>query len=168
MGSVRIRSVIKEDLPTVYQFIKELAEFEKCEDQVEATIPNLEVAFGFIDEVTPVAYGVFIEENDQPAGMAIYFLNFSTWTSRVGIYLEDLYVRPQFRGKGYGSYLLSYLARESLRIGGRRLDWVVLDWNQKAIEVYEKAGAQKVGGWSMMRVTGENLKALADKLPGNF
>ncbi|EPY53419.1 N-acetyltransferase Ats1 [Schizosaccharomyces cryophilus OY26] len=166
-NSVRIRSITKKDVSVVFQFIIELADFEDARDQVEATEESLLHAFGFTNS-KPTAYCLFVEENENPVGMAIYFLNFSTWTGRVGIYLEDLYIQPAHRGKGYGSFLLSYLARESLQIGGKRLDWIVLDWNQKAIDVYEKAGAKKIDGWSMMRVTGDNLKSLADKLPDNL
>ncbi|EPX71279.1 uncharacterized protein SOCG_01498 [Schizosaccharomyces octosporus yFS286] len=167
-NSVRVRPITNKDISTVIQFIIELADFEEARDQVEATEESLLNVFGFNENSNPTAYCLFVEENEKPVGMAIYFLNFSTWTGRVGIYLEDLYIQPTHRGKGYGSFLLSYLARESLRIGGKRLDWVVLDWNQKAIDVYEKAGAKKIVGWSMMRVTGEKLKHLADKLPDNF
>ena len=94
--------------------------------------------------------------------MALYFTNYSTWRGAPGIYLEDLFVRPEYRGRGYGKELLRQLARETTKIGGRRLEWSVLKWNEPSLKFYEKLGAKRMDGWVTMRVDGEALDKLSE------
>ncbi|EEB08154.1 N-acetyltransferase Ats1 [Schizosaccharomyces japonicus yFS275] len=160
-----VRRLKREDCPVVLQFIKELAEYQKEPQQVEATVEKLEKAFGFVEGTPAVPRGVLVEENGEPVGMAIYFPNFSTWTGCLGVYLEDLYVRPSVRGKGYGKLLLSFLARETVLLGGKRLDWSVLNWNKNAIEVYKRVGAKALHDWIHMRLSDDELESMAKAFP---
>ncbi|ORY85646.1 acyl-CoA N-acyltransferase [Protomyces lactucae-debilis] len=163
--SFSIRKAREEDVPQMLQFIKDLAEFEKAPEAVFATHEKLSSTLGFTG--TAYAHAVIAEtksESDEAAvvvGMAIYFFNYSTWHAAPGIYLEDLYVDQQYRGKGYGTRLLQHLAKLSLDMGGKRLEWSVLKWNEKAIKVYEAVGAEMMTEWSVMRVDGERLDKLA-------
>ena len=154
--------------------IRELAIYEKALDSVEATEASLLATLTFPSNpnsgyaktllvITPPSTQP--ESEGSVAGMALYFHNYSTWTSAPGIYLEDLFVRPAFRGKGYGTALLSQLAKEVLKIKGRRLDWSVLKWNTPSIKFYEgeQVGANAMSEWMGMRVEGEGLQKLAEK-----
>ncbi|BFZ60620.1 Peroxygenase 1 [Saitoella coloradoensis] len=156
-----LRKASVEDVPQILSYITDLAIFEEAEHEVEATVESLTRTLGFSGEKA-YAHVIMADYESAPAGMALYFSNYSTWKAAPGIYLEDLYVKPEFRSKGIGRALISYLARETRRIGGARLEWSVLDWNEKAIRVYEGVGAKKQDGWSVMRVAGEALTKLGD------
>ncbi len=156
---VEIKFATKLDVSEILFFIKDLALYEKLEHEVktdEATlIKNL---FG----PNPFAEVLFLEENKVKAGIAIFFHNFSTFLGRPGIHLEDLFVKPKFRGKGYGKLLLAHLAKISLERDCGRLEWSVLDWNKLALDFYRSIGAKPMDGWTAQRVTGEALKDLAN------
>ncbi len=156
--SVNIRHATLEDIKDILAFINELAIYEKLQHEVVATEEILKQnLFG----TNPYAEVIFLEENQNQAGIAIFFHNFSTFLGQPGIYLEDLFVRPNYRGKGYGKKLLSYLANLAVERGCGRLEWSVLNWNQSAIEFYKSVGAVAMDEWTVQRLTGENLKKLA-------
>ncbi len=158
MGEGRIRAASEGDVPLILSFIKELAEYERLSHEVVANEEDLrEHLFG----KHPVAEVLIAEGGGRPAGFALFFHSFSTFLGRPGIYLEDLYVRPEFRGKGIGRALLVHLARLAKERGCGRLEWSVLDWNEPAIGFYRGIGASPVGGWTVYRVTGEALEGLA-------
>jgi len=158
------------DVPAILGMIKDLAIYEKELDKVEATEESLLSSLSFAPSVSspngdPVsasrpARTLLIHDGTNPSstvvGMALYFYNYSTWTSRPGIYLEDLYVKPETRGKGHGTMLLSALAKEVLEMGGARLEWSVLKWNTPSIKFYESIGAKGKEEWMGMR--GERKK----------
>lgn len=156
-----IRPATVEDTSLILDFIKELAEYEKLLHEVvtdEATLKNS--LFG----ETPYAKVVIGEYQGKPVSFALYFHNFSTFLGRPGIYLEDLYVQPQMRGKGLGKILLGYLASLAIELNCGRLEWWVLDWNKPAIEFYKSLGAQPMDEWTVNRVTGDALDKLAKQL----
>ncbi len=160
MGEVSVRAASEGDVPQILAFINELAEYERLSHEVVATEEALrEHLFGD----RPVAEVMIAEEGGDPAGFALFFHSFSTFLGRPGIYLEDLYVRPQFRGKGMGRALLVHLARLAAERGCGRLEWSVLDWNEPAIGFYRGIGASPVGGWTVYRVSGEALEGLAGR-----
>jgi len=140
--------------------VRELAEYEKALDQANMTPQQLNIAlFG----EHPVVFAhVAEDEQGAIAGFALWFLNFSTWTGVPGIYLEDLYVRPAARGTGYGKALLAQLARICVERGYARLEWSVLDWNEPAIAVYRSQGAVPMDEWTVNRLTGDALAAMAE------
>lgn len=152
-----IEATIK-DVPLILSLIKELAEYEKLLHEVNATedilIKNL---FG----PHPRAEAVILYSDDKPAGFALYFYNFSTFLGKPGIYLEDLYVRPEFRGKGFGKVLLKHMAKIAKQRDCGRVEWSVLDWNKTAIDFYKSLGAITMEGWSVNRVAGDALINLA-------
>lgn len=152
----------KSDVPEILEFIKELAIFEKLEHEVEATEEKLQLSlFG----PTKYAEVIFLEKGPERVGFAIFFHNYSTFLGKPGIYLEDLYIRPQLRGKGYGKKLLSFLANLAIERGCGRLEWSVLNWNKSAIDFYISLGAQPMSEWTVHRVTGAALKSLAEISP---
>jgi GNAT superfamily N-acetyltransferase len=154
---LEIRAAVEEDAPLILQLIKELAEYEKLSHEVVATEDTLRKSlFG----ERRFAEAVIGEVESEPAGFALFFHNFSTFLGRPGIYLEDLYVRPEFRGSGLGRALLVYLARLALERGCGRLEWSVLDWNEPAIGLYKSVGAAPVDGWTGYRVAGKALEEL--------
>lgn len=156
-----IRTATVEDTSLILDFIKELAKYEKLLHEVvtdEATLKNS--LFG----ETPYAKVVIGEYQGKPVSFALYFHNFSTFLGRPGIYLEDLYVQPQMRGKGLGKILLGYLASLAIELNCGRLEWWVLDWNKPAIEFYKSLGAQPMDEWTVNRVTGRALDKLAKQL----
>ncbi|MBZ5564140.1 MAG: GNAT family N-acetyltransferase [Acidobacteriia bacterium] len=155
---ISIRNATAGDVPLTVQFIRELAEYEKLADQVIATPDDL-LRDGFSDR--PYYRVVIGEWEGQPAGFALYFFNYSTFRGRPGLYLEDIFVRPAYRGKGIGKALLLHLARIAVAEGCGRFEWQVLDWNTAAINFYESLGAQVMKEWLTMRVTGEALAKLA-------
>lgn len=155
---MRLAMAREEDIGLVFSFIRKLAEFEKLAHAVTATEEGLRQAlFG----ARPVAEVVLAYEGEEPAGFALFFPNFSTFRGRAGLYLEDLFVEPEHRGKGIGKALLVYLAKLAVERGYGRMQWVVLDWNTPAIEFYRKLGAQAMDEWKAMLVTGEALERLA-------
>ena len=156
---ISIRAAVRADAPLVLAFIRELAVYEHLEHQVVATVEDIEAAlFG----ERPYAEVVFACLEGVPLGFALFFHNFSTFLGKPGIYLEDLFVRPQARGLGLGRRLLAWLARTTLERGGARLDWAVLDWNEPSIAVYERLGARFLSEWRIMRLSGDSLAALAN------
>lgn len=155
-----IRAAGPHDVATILRFVRELAEFEREPDAVEATEDTLsEALFG----ASPAAEAVIAEEAGAPVGFALFFHNFSTWTGKRGIYLEDLYVTPNARGQGVGGALLRHLAGLALDRGCARFEWSVLDWNKPAIDFYRAMGAQPMDEWAVQRVTGDALARLAGR-----
>jgi diamine N-acetyltransferase len=153
-----IREARPGDAALVLRFVRELADYERASDLVAATEAMLDEAlFGS----NPRIFCDIAEWNGEPAGMALWFYNFSTWRGRHGIYLEDFYVTPASRGRGVGRSLMARLARRCVDEGLDRMDWAVLTWNEPAIAVYERLGAYANDEWAMWRLTGEALKALA-------
>ncbi|WP_394652185.1 GNAT family N-acetyltransferase [uncultured Sphingomonas sp.] len=158
--TLTLRPAARDDVPTILQFVRELAEFERAADKVVATEDLLADAL-FSDQ--PAAYAVIAEIDGAPAGMALYFFNFSTWTGWRGLYLEDLYVTPEARGKGVGAALLTHLAGIAVDRGCTRFEWAVLDWNENAIEFYLSKGAVPMDEWRTYRVAGDALPRLAGR-----
>lgn len=158
--SLTIRPATAADVPLILEFIRGLAEYERLAHEVVATEPLLQQwLFG----EHPVAEVLLAELEGRPAGFALFFHSFSTFLGRPGIYLEDLFVRPEHRGRGVGVRLLSELARLAVERGCGRLEWSVLDWNEPAIGFYRALGAQAQDDWTVFRVTGEALTRLADR-----
>ena len=153
-----IRPATPADVPLILEFIRELAEYEREPQAAVATQADL-LRDGFGPE--PKFRVDIAEWSGEPAGFALYFWNYSTWQGKPGLYLEDLFVRPQFRGKGIGKALLVHLARVAVKNNCGRLVWQVLDWNTPAIEFYKSLGAETMKEWLTMRVTGEALTRLA-------
>ncbi len=154
----RIRPANANDIPLIVQFIRELAEYEKSPEQAVATEEDIR-RDGF--SASPKFRVVIAEWGDEAAGFVLFFYNYSTWMGRAGLYLEDLFVRPAFRGKGIGKALLTYLARTAVEEGCGRFEWQVLNWNRPAIEFYKSLGARVMDEWSTMRISGEPLRKLA-------
>ena len=184
---ISVREASPEDVAQMHQMINELAEYEKAPEEVIATeLDLMKALFGRDfssaeydqhDSISnsgsantphgqPAVYAFVIEDpqdSDQRAGMAIWFLNYSTWDGTHGVYLEDLYVRPQFRGQGMGKALMKRLAQVCIDNDYSRFQWWVLDWNQPAIEVYRAMGAKAMDEWTVYRVSGQELKDLASE-----
>ena len=154
---MNIRPARKEEVGIVLQLIHDLAHYEKAPNEVEATEREL-LATIFSDE--PRVFCDLVEVDGVIAGMAIWFLNYSTWQGKHGIYLEDLFIKPEFRGRGYGKSLLQHLARICEENGYGRFQWWVLDWNSPAIEFYRSLGAVAMDEWTVYRVSGDALKDL--------
>ncbi len=158
MTEIGIRPASEEDVPLILSFIKELAEYERLSHEVSATEELLRFhLFGERRE----AEVVIGQHADEPAGFALFFHNFSTFLGRPGIYLEDLYVKPAFRGNGIGRAMLVYLAGLARERDCGRLEWSVLDWNEPAIGLYRSIGAVPMDDWTVYRVAGEALQKLA-------
>lgn len=156
----RIRPAAPADVATILRFVCELAEYEREPDAVEATEAMLaEALFGD----RPAAEAVIAEGEGDAIGFALFFHNFSTWTGRRGLYLEDLYVTPEARGSGAGRALLAHLAALALDRGCARFEWSVLDWNEPAIGFYRALGAEPMAEWTVQRLTGEALVRLAGR-----
>jgi GNAT superfamily N-acetyltransferase len=154
---MNIRPARKEEVGIVLQLIHDLAHYEKAPDEVEATEKELLTTI-FAEE--PRVFCDLVEVDGDIAGMAIWFLNYSTWQGKHGIYLEDLFIKPEFRGRGFGKALLQHLARICEEKGYGRFQWWVLDWNSPAIEFYRSLGAVAMDEWTVYRVSGEALKDL--------
>ena len=158
MAGVRIREATEKDVPLILSLIRELAEYEKLSDEVVATEDGLrEGLFG----ERRYAEVLIAEHDGAPAGFALFFHNFSTFLGKPGIYLEDLYVKPAFRGGGIGKKLLVRLASLAKGRGCGRLTWWVLDWNEPAIGFYRSVGAEPMDDWTVYRVSGSALEDLA-------
>src|SRR5258708_8615081 len=156
--SLIIRRARPDEAGLVLSFVRELAEYEKLLHEVEATEAMIaEALFGS----NPRLFCGIAEWNDEPAGVAVWFMNFSTFSGRSGIYLEDLFVRPARRGKGIGKALLVHLAKQCVANGWSRLQWSVLDWNTPSIEFYKSLGAVLMDEWTVCRIGRPALSALA-------
>ena len=151
------RFATSQDTPLILHFIKELASYEKMLDEVVATEELLN-EWIFKQKKAEV---IFILENEKEVGFALFFHNFSTFLGRSGVYLEDLYVQPEYRGKGYGKALLKKLAFIAIERGCGRLEWWCLDWNQPSIDFYLSLGAKPMNDWTVYRITGQTLATLA-------
>src|SRR5690349_8393958 len=158
--SLNIRRVRPGEAGLVLAFIRELADYEKLAHEVEAT--EADIADALFNE-RPQLYCAIAEWNGEPVGFAVWFANFSTFSGRPGIYLEDLYVRPSHRGRGLGKALLIHLARQCVANGWSRLQWAVLDWNTPSIEFYKSLGAVLMDEWTVCKVSGPALAALAQR-----
>jgi GNAT superfamily N-acetyltransferase len=155
-----IRPATRADAPTILRFVRELAAYEREPDAVVATEDLLaEALFG----ERPAAEAILAELDGGPVGFALFFHNFSTWTGRRGLYLEDLYVTPEARGRGVGGALLRHLAGIAVARGCARFEWSVLDWNAPAIAVYRAIGAVGMEAWTVQRLEGEALRRLAGR-----
>ena len=156
---VRIRFGRREDVEQIFSWIVELAEYERARDQVRGDSARLESAlFG----PHPVAEALIADHDDGPAGFAIFYSTFSTWECRAGIWLEDLYVPPHHRRGGVATALLSHLASIAVSRGCARLEWWALDWNELALDFYEKLGASRLAEWEIHRLEGSALELVAD------
>ena len=153
-----VRAALPEDVPALLELIRLLAVYEKLEDEVRAT-PELVRRSLFGDP--PCARALLAETGERPVGMAVYFFNYSTFLSRPGLYLEDLFVRKEWRGRGLGRLLLQCLARIAVERRCGRFEWAVLDWNTSAIGFYREMGAELLDSWRICRLSGERLRALA-------
>ena len=155
----QIRPACLEDVPIILQLIRDLATYERAPDEVTATEEQLvDVLFG----ERPVAEVLLAFEKELPVGFAVYFYNFSTWLGRPGLYLEDLFVKPEKRGKGYGRALLVELAKIARDRGCGRMEWAVLNWNEPAIKFYRALGAKPMDEWTVFRLTREEIAKLAN------
>jgi GNAT superfamily N-acetyltransferase len=155
----QIRPAQLEDVPIILQLIRDLATSERAPNDVTATEKQLvDVLFG----EKPAAEVLLAFEGQSPVGFAVFFYNFSTWLGRPGLYLEDLFVKPEKRGKGYGRALLVHLAKIAQRRDCGRMEWAVLDWNEPAIKFYRALGAKPMHEWTVFRLTGDTIATLAN------
>lgn len=158
MTQFRIRSATEEDVPLILTFILDLARYEKLEHEVVATAETLRVTLFGQPRFAEVLFG---EEDGQAVAFALFFHNYSTFVGRPGLYLEDVFVRPEFRGRGYGKAMLARLASIAVERNCGRFEWAVLDWNTPAIAFYKSLGARAVDEWTIFRMTGAALRKLA-------
>lgn len=156
---MKIRPARQEEVGVVLQLIHDLAVYEKAPNEVEATEKEL---LETIFSNDPKVFCDLVEVDGEIAGMAIWFLNYSTWQGKHGIYLEDLFIKPEYRGRGYGKALLKHLAKICDDKGYGRFQWWVLDWNSPAIEFYRSLGAVAMDEWTVYRVSGQALKELGE------
>ncbi len=156
---LKIHEANPEDVPLILSFIRELAEYEREPNAVRATEDDLR-RDGF--SANPKFRVIIAESDGNPAGMAFFFHHYSTWQGRQGLFLEDLFVRPQFRGKGIGKALMVHLAQVAIAEHCYGMRWEVLDWNTTAIEVYQKLEARFRENWRVMQIAGEDLKRLSE------
>jgi GNAT superfamily N-acetyltransferase len=158
LTDLEIRPARVEDVPVILELIRELATYERAPDEVTATEEQLvDVLFG----EKPVVEVLLAFEGRSPVGFAVFFHNFSTWLGRPGLYLEDLFVKPDKRGKGYGRALLVDLAKVARDRGCGRMEWAVLDWNEPAIKFYRSLGAKPMAEWTVFRLTHDGIARLA-------
>ncbi len=158
MTKITLREATINDAQTIFNFVKELAIYEKAEHEVKTSVKQVEESVFGKDSVT---YAIICELDNKPVGMALYFFNYSTWLGRNGIYLEDLYVSPEYRGVGAGKALLKRLAQIAVEKKCGRIDWQVLDWNKPSIDFYDSIGAKGLTDWIPYRLTGEALEEFA-------
>ncbi len=157
-----IRDAAPEDIPLIMQFIRDLARYEKSEDLVLATPESLTQ---HLFAPGAVARCILAEWEDQAAGFALYFYNFSTWTGKPGLYLEDLFVLPEYRQRGIGLQLMKTLAGRAASEGCERFEWSVLNWNSPAIDFYKSLGAHPMADWTVYRMDGDSLRRFASAEP---
>jgi len=159
VGDFQIRAAGVEDVPIILELIRDLATYERAPDEVTATEEQLvDVLF----RERPVAEVLLAFEEKLPVGLAVFFHNFSTWLGRPGLYLEDLFVKPEKRGKGYGRALLVELAKIARDRGCGRMEWAVLDWNEPAIKFYRALDAKPMDEWTVFRLTRDGIARLAN------
>ena len=159
---MKIRAATREDVPIILQLIRDLAEYERAPGEVTTTEEQLaDVLFG----ERRAAEVLLAFENDAPVGFAVFFQNFSTWLGQPGLYLEDLFVKPEARGKGYGRSLLVHLAKIARDRGCGRMEWAVLDWNEPAIQFYRALGATPMDEWTVFRLKRQGIAKLAESDP---
>ena len=159
-AAFRLRSATPADVPVILRGIRALAEYEQLAHECVATEALLrETLFG----PNPVAEVVLAFDGETPAGYALWFRSYSTFLARPGLYLEDLFVYPEFRKRGLGRRLLAHLAGIAVERGYGRMEWMVLDWNETALRFYRSLGARTVDGWELCRVTGDELRTLAER-----
>jgi GNAT superfamily N-acetyltransferase len=159
LNKFEIRSASVEDVPIILELIRDLATYERAPDEVTATEEKLvDVLFG----KRPAAEVLLAFEGKSPVGFAVFFHNFSTWLGRPGLYLEDLFVKPEKRGKGYGRALLIELAKIAHDRGCGRMEWAVLNWNEPAIKFYHSLGAKPMDEWTVFRLTRDGIARLAN------
>src|SRR5688572_24369252 len=158
-----IRPAVASDAALIVELIRGLADYEKMLDQMETTEDAVGSTLFPPGGRPPDAFCVIGEVDGAPAGFALYFFTYSTFLARRGLYLEDLYVKPEFRGRGLGKALMLHLARVARERGCGRMEWAVLDWNTPAIEFYESLGARRMNEWQLCRLTAADLAALACK-----
>ena len=158
IAPLSIRAARPGEAALALQFVRELAEYEKLTHEMEATEAMID---GALFGPSPRVSCDFAEWNGEAVGFALWFLNFSTFSGRAGIYLEDLFVRPAFRGRGIGKALMAHLARTCVENGWARLQWSVLDWNTPSIEFYKSLGGVMLDEWTVVRVSGDALAQLA-------
>lgn len=157
LSKFKIRPASESDVKLILQFIKQLGEYEKLSHHVVATEEKLMNSL-FKQHMAEVIIG---EYNGEPVGFALFFHNFSTFLGQAGIYLEDLFIKPEMRGKGFGRKMLTYLAKLAVERDCGRLEWACLDWNEPSICFYKKLGAIPLDDWTVYRMTGETLLELA-------
>jgi GNAT superfamily N-acetyltransferase len=158
IADFQIRSARVEDVPIILELIRDLATYERAPGEVSATEEQLvDVLFG----ERPAAEVLLAFEGESAVGFAVYFYNFSTWLGRAGLYLEDLFVKPEKRGKGYGRALLIELAKIARDRGCGRMEWAVLNWNEPAIKFYRGLGARPMNEWTVFRLTRDEIAKLA-------
>lgn len=155
---IKIRIAEKEDTPLILAFIKELAEYERLSHEVTTNEINLQKT---LFEGRKVAEVLIAEYREQAAGFALFFHNFSTFLGKPGIYLEDLFVKPELRGNGIGKMLLTYLTKIATERDCGRIDWWVLDWNEPAIDFYENLGAKAMREWTVFRLEEKRISEMA-------
>ena len=155
-----IRAALENDVPVILSFVKELAKYEKLNHEVKATEEILYKNI-FEKKYAEVVIGEF---DSIPVGFALFFHNFSTFLGKPGIYLEDLFVKEEYRSRGFGKKILSYLAKLTIERDCGRLEWSVLDWNKPAIDFYLSIGAEPMDEWTVYRLPGKELSKLADRL----
>jgi len=157
-SALRIRTAGPDDAPAIAALVRELADYEQMLADARATPEDFARE---LSRPSPVAHVLLAEKGGELAGLALYFFNFSTFVGRAGLYLEDLYVRTAFRRQGVGLALLAELARVALAHGCGRMEWAVLDWNQPAIDFYERLGARPLDDWRVFRLTPAGIAALS-------
>ncbi len=158
MEKLKIRKASESDAELILGFIRELARYEKAENEVKATAGTIRESL-FSKQAS--AHSLICLSGDKPIGFAVYFFNYSTWLGRNGLYIEDLYITPESRGKGAGKFIMKHLAQLALSKGCGRMEWSVLDWNEPAIRVYDSTGAKPQNEWILYRLAGEDLKSFA-------
>lgn len=161
--ALAVRPATAQDVPLILEFIRGLAEYERMLDRVEATAARLSASLFPAGGGTPEAHCVIGSVDGAPAGFALYFFNYSTFLARPGLYLEDLFVTPAFRGAGLGKALLLHLAALAHQRGCGRMEWAVLDWNEPAIGFYEALGARRLREWQVCRLDRETLARLSQR-----
>lgn len=160
MSPFTLRPAVATDAEIIFQYIVELAEYEKARNEVTATVDDIQRTL-FADPQQTVS-AIICEQQGEPVGFAVYFYNYSTWQGKKGIYLEDLYVTPAARGKGAGKMMLQHLAQKAVSEGCGRFEWSVLDWNQPAIDVYQAIGARAKDSWLGYQLAEDALERFAN------